>query len=240
MGVLVYCLTHGHAGGVYEHGMWAAYVKQVLYASFSCFPRMKTAFFIFDLAETASVTAKVKSQLYSFAYTVSHMVWFWMLPTVPFVFFFPLCPFFFFFTFLDFIELRCFHIGPAICLLSASSKPGAQQIQRDSFGGFIRSYLPPRSRRMPEATSQHPAFAIIMLSVLGSKPVPRDCLSQSPLYALVPSVITQSCIWASKCKIQQSSHCKLILLHFTPKITPLSCYRYLWKCWTAQDANRCP
>ncbi|NWT52107.1 TM260 protein, partial [Erythrocercus mccallii] len=31
--------------------------------------RMKTAFFIFDLAETASVTAEMKSQLYTFAYT---------------------------------------------------------------------------------------------------------------------------------------------------------------------------
>ncbi|XP_040976446.1 transmembrane protein 260 isoform X2 [Aquila chrysaetos chrysaetos] len=31
--------------------------------------RMKTAFFIFDLAETASVNAEVKSQLYTFAYT---------------------------------------------------------------------------------------------------------------------------------------------------------------------------
>ncbi|NWR11190.1 TM260 protein, partial [Paradoxornis webbianus] len=31
--------------------------------------RMKTAFFIFDLAETASVTAETKSQLYTFAYT---------------------------------------------------------------------------------------------------------------------------------------------------------------------------
>lgn len=36
---------------------------------------MKTAFFIFDLAETASVTAEVKSQLYTFAYTVSHIFW---------------------------------------------------------------------------------------------------------------------------------------------------------------------
>ncbi|NXC01210.1 TM260 protein, partial [Orthonyx spaldingii] len=31
--------------------------------------RMKTAFFIFDLAETASVTAEMKSQLYTFAYS---------------------------------------------------------------------------------------------------------------------------------------------------------------------------
>lgn len=34
---------------------------------------MKTAFFIFDLAETASVTAEMKSQLYTLAYTVSHV-----------------------------------------------------------------------------------------------------------------------------------------------------------------------
>lgn len=40
---------------------------------FSCSPRMKTAFFIFDLAETASVTAEMKSQLYTLAYTVSHV-----------------------------------------------------------------------------------------------------------------------------------------------------------------------
>lgn len=32
---------------------------------------MKTAFFIFDLAEKASVTAEMKAQLYTFAYTVS-------------------------------------------------------------------------------------------------------------------------------------------------------------------------
>lgn len=41
------------------------------HGSFSPFPRMKTAFFIFDLAETASVTAEMKAQLYTFAYTVS-------------------------------------------------------------------------------------------------------------------------------------------------------------------------
>lgn len=77
---------YGHTEDVYNHVMWAGYVQQLLYGSFSCFSRMKTAFFIFDLAETASVTAEVKSQLYTFAYTVSHIFWLWMIPAVSILF----------------------------------------------------------------------------------------------------------------------------------------------------------
>uniref|UniRef100_A0A8C0B6L5 Transmembrane protein 260 n=1 Tax=Buteo japonicus TaxID=224669 RepID=A0A8C0B6L5_9AVES len=49
--------------GRYEPSSWEAVANEEMWQA-----RMKTAFFIFDLAETASVTAEVKSQLYTFAY----------------------------------------------------------------------------------------------------------------------------------------------------------------------------
>lgn len=51
---------------------------------------MKTAFFIFELAETASVTAETKSQLYTFAYTVSPEFGLGILPAASIIIFFPL------------------------------------------------------------------------------------------------------------------------------------------------------
>lgn len=51
---------------------------------------MKTAFFIFDLAETASVTAEMKSQLYTFAYTVSAGFGLGMLSAASIIISFPL------------------------------------------------------------------------------------------------------------------------------------------------------
>ncbi|NXU55499.1 TM260 protein, partial [Turnix velox] len=48
----------------FEPSSWEAVANEEMWQA-----RMKTAFFIFDLAETASVTAEVKSQLYTFAYT---------------------------------------------------------------------------------------------------------------------------------------------------------------------------
>uniref|UniRef100_A0A8D0EGA7 Transmembrane protein 260 n=1 Tax=Strix occidentalis caurina TaxID=311401 RepID=A0A8D0EGA7_STROC len=50
--------------GRYEPSSWEAVANEEMWQA-----RMKTAFFIFDLAETASVTAEMKSQLYTFAYT---------------------------------------------------------------------------------------------------------------------------------------------------------------------------
>lgn len=50
---------------------------------------MKTAFFIFDLAEKASVTAEMKSQLYTFAYTVSPGFGLGMLPAASIIIFPP-------------------------------------------------------------------------------------------------------------------------------------------------------
>ncbi|NXC12442.1 TM260 protein, partial [Corythaeola cristata] len=49
--------------GSFKPSSWEAVANEEMWQA-----RMKTAFFIFDLAETASVTAEVKSQLYTFAY----------------------------------------------------------------------------------------------------------------------------------------------------------------------------
>ncbi|NWI99981.1 TM260 protein, partial [Crypturellus undulatus] len=49
----------------FEPSSWEAVANEEMWQA-----RMKTAFFIFDLAETASVTAEMKSQLYTFAYTL--------------------------------------------------------------------------------------------------------------------------------------------------------------------------
>ncbi|KAM9381289.1 protein O-mannosyl-transferase TMEM260 [Phaethornis superciliosus] len=48
----------------FKPSSWEAVINEEMWQA-----RMKTAFFIFDLAETASVTAEMKSQLYTFAYT---------------------------------------------------------------------------------------------------------------------------------------------------------------------------
>ncbi|XP_069712931.1 protein O-mannosyl-transferase TMEM260 isoform X3 [Phaenicophaeus curvirostris] len=50
--------------GSFEPSSWEAVANEEMWQA-----RMKTAFFIFDLAETASVSAEMKSQLYTFAYT---------------------------------------------------------------------------------------------------------------------------------------------------------------------------
>ncbi|KAM9239163.1 protein O-mannosyl-transferase TMEM260 [Leptosomus discolor] len=50
--------------GSFQPSSWEAVANEEMWQA-----RMKTAFFIFDLAETASVTAEMKSQLYTFAYT---------------------------------------------------------------------------------------------------------------------------------------------------------------------------
>ncbi|KAM6393831.1 protein O-mannosyl-transferase TMEM260 isoform 2-T2 [Pluvialis apricaria] len=51
--------------GSFKPSSWEAVANEEMWQA-----RMKTAFFIFDLAETASVTAETKSQLYTFAYTL--------------------------------------------------------------------------------------------------------------------------------------------------------------------------
>lgn len=114
---------------------------------------MKTAFFIFGLAETASVPAEMKSQLYTLAYTVSRIFCYkYCLQSPSF--------FFFFFNSFDHMEIsQCIYIGcPVICIFSHSSKSGAQQIQRDLFRDFIHSCLPSWSRRMPKANQSTPSF----------------------------------------------------------------------------------
>uniref|UniRef100_A0A8C0ZCR0 Transmembrane protein 260 n=1 Tax=Cyanistes caeruleus TaxID=156563 RepID=A0A8C0ZCR0_CYACU len=50
--------------GSFSPSSWEAVANEEMWQA-----RMKTAFFIFDLAETASVTTEMKSQLYTFAYT---------------------------------------------------------------------------------------------------------------------------------------------------------------------------
>ncbi|NWR56630.1 TM260 protein, partial [Bucorvus abyssinicus] len=50
--------------GSFKPSSWEAVANEEMWQA-----RMKTAFFIFELAETASVTAEMKSQLYFFAYT---------------------------------------------------------------------------------------------------------------------------------------------------------------------------
>ncbi|XP_054056500.1 transmembrane protein 260 isoform X1 [Rissa tridactyla] len=50
--------------GSFKPSSWEAVANEEMWQA-----RMKTAFFIFDLAETASVTAEMKSQLYTLAYT---------------------------------------------------------------------------------------------------------------------------------------------------------------------------
>ncbi|XP_053836422.1 transmembrane protein 260 isoform X2 [Vidua macroura] len=50
--------------GSFSPSSWEAVANEEMWQA-----RMKTAFFIFDLAETASVTAEMKAQLYTFAYT---------------------------------------------------------------------------------------------------------------------------------------------------------------------------
>ncbi|KAK2536596.1 Tmem260 [Columba livia] len=50
--------------GSFKPSSWEAVANEEMWQA-----RMKTAFFIFELAETASVTAEIKSQLYTFAYT---------------------------------------------------------------------------------------------------------------------------------------------------------------------------
>ncbi|NWX51682.1 TM260 protein, partial [Steatornis caripensis] len=50
--------------GSFMPSSWEAVANEEMWQA-----RMKTAFFIFDLAETASVTAEMKSQLYTFAYS---------------------------------------------------------------------------------------------------------------------------------------------------------------------------
>ncbi|XP_043404323.1 transmembrane protein 260 isoform X7 [Chelonia mydas] len=49
--------------GRFDPSSWEAVANEEMWQA-----RMKTAFFIFDLAETASVSADIKSQLYTFAY----------------------------------------------------------------------------------------------------------------------------------------------------------------------------
>ncbi|KFP90653.1 Transmembrane protein 260, partial [Apaloderma vittatum] len=51
--------------GSFKPSSWEAVANEEMWQA-----RMKTAFFIFDLAETANVTAEMKSQLYAFAYTL--------------------------------------------------------------------------------------------------------------------------------------------------------------------------
>ncbi|NWX86734.1 TM260 protein, partial [Nothoprocta pentlandii] len=51
--------------GRFKPSSWEAVANEEMWQA-----RMKTAFFIFDLAETASVAAETKSQLYTFAYTL--------------------------------------------------------------------------------------------------------------------------------------------------------------------------
>ncbi|KAF2985353.1 hypothetical protein EK904_015135, partial [Melospiza melodia maxima] len=50
--------------GSFSPSSWEAVANEEMWQA-----RMKTAFFIFDLAERASVTAEMKAQLYTFAYT---------------------------------------------------------------------------------------------------------------------------------------------------------------------------
>ncbi|KFQ44177.1 Transmembrane protein 260, partial [Nestor notabilis] len=50
--------------GSFKPSSWEAVANEEMWQA-----RMKTAFFIFELAETALVTAEIKSQLYTFAYT---------------------------------------------------------------------------------------------------------------------------------------------------------------------------
>nr|XP_031360712.1 transmembrane protein 260 [Lonchura striata domestica] len=50
--------------GSFSPSSWEAVANEEMWQA-----RMKTAFFIFDLAEKASVTAEMKAQLYTFAYT---------------------------------------------------------------------------------------------------------------------------------------------------------------------------
>ncbi|XP_053924451.1 transmembrane protein 260 isoform X2 [Cuculus canorus] len=50
--------------GSFKPSSWEAVANEEMWQA-----RMKTAFFIFDLAETASVSAEMKLQLYTFAYT---------------------------------------------------------------------------------------------------------------------------------------------------------------------------
>ncbi|XP_026509990.1 transmembrane protein 260 isoform X2 [Terrapene carolina triunguis] len=50
--------------GRFDPSSWEAVANEEMWQA-----RMKTAFFIFDLAETASVSADIKSQLYTFAYS---------------------------------------------------------------------------------------------------------------------------------------------------------------------------
>ncbi|NXH17599.1 TM260 protein, partial [Bucco capensis] len=50
--------------GSFKPSSWEAVANEEMWQA-----RMKTAFFIFDLAETASVSAEMKSQLYTYAYT---------------------------------------------------------------------------------------------------------------------------------------------------------------------------
>lgn len=73
---------------------------------------MKTAFFIFGLAETASVPAEMKSQLYTLAYTVSRIFCYKYCLQSP--------SFFFFFNSFDHMEIsQCIYIGcPVICIFS--------------------------------------------------------------------------------------------------------------------------
>lgn len=116
---------------------------------------MKTAFFIFGLAETASVTAEMKSQLYTFAYTVSPGFGLGMLSLQP-----PSWSFFspFSFKFLEPMEIQCFHTGPVIRIPLVYPNWERSRFQRDLFRDFIHSYLPPRSRRMPKANQSTPCF----------------------------------------------------------------------------------
>nr|XP_048709012.1 transmembrane protein 260 isoform X7 [Caretta caretta] len=51
--------------GRFDPSSWEAVANEEMWQA-----RMKTAFFIFDLAETASVSADIKSQLYTFAYNL--------------------------------------------------------------------------------------------------------------------------------------------------------------------------
>ncbi|KFO89843.1 Transmembrane protein 260, partial [Buceros rhinoceros silvestris] len=60
----LYNWTEDYGRDDFKPSSWEAVANEEMWQA-----RMKTAFFIFDLAETASVTAEVKSQLYSFAYT---------------------------------------------------------------------------------------------------------------------------------------------------------------------------
>lgn len=99
---------------------------------------MKTAFFIFELAETASVTAETKSQLYTFAYTVSPEFGLGILPAASIIIFSP-----FSFKFLESMEIQCLHTGPVICIPLFFIQTGSTADSKRFVQGFYPFLLAP-------------------------------------------------------------------------------------------------